>query len=310
MPKNTGIFFSRNGGARSFAALTAVALSAILVTGCDSAEATDRAATSAVRPAADQASADGKGHYAAVNGGRLYYETHGTGRPLILLHGGLGTGESTFGAMIPELAKTRRVIAVDLQAHGHTPDLARPLSYEALADDVAALINHLQLGKADLLGYSLGGGVALQVAARTPDLVDRLVVASAPFRYDGWVPETRAGMAAMNPDALRETPLFQLYSGVAPDPAGWHGLVTKTRDLLSKEYDWTAQLAQVRAPALVLTAESDALFRDHATDMVAGLNTGKPDSRLEIVPGTTHYDIMYRADLLLPLIGTFLDTTR
>lgn len=292
-----------------FAALTAVALSALLVGGCDSADTGNGETMSEVRLAAtDQASADGKGRYAWVNGGRLYYETHGTGQPLILLHGGLATGESTFGAMIPELAKTRQVIAVDLQAHGHTPDFDRPLSYEAMADDVAALITHLRLDKADVLGYSLGGGVVLQMAARTPDLVGKLAVVSAPFRSDGWVPETRAGMAAMNPDALREGPLYQLYSAVAPDPAGWNGLVTKTRQLLTKDYDWTAELAKVKAPTLVLTAESDALYPAHAADMVARLNAGKAASRLEIVPGTTHYDIMYRADLLLPLIGPFFET--
>ncbi|WP_328400657.1 alpha/beta fold hydrolase [Nocardia sp. NBC_00403] len=142
-----------------------------------------------------------------------------------------------------------------------------------------------------MFGYSLGGGVALQVAARTPDLVNRLAITSAPYRSDGWMPETRAGIAAINPDAMRDSPMYQLYSSVASDPAGWNALATKTKQLLTPDCDWTAQLA-IKTPALVMTTESDALYRDHATDMVSRLNTGKPGrARLEIVQGTTHYDI-------------------
>lgn len=289
----------------SLAAVTAVALSALLVTGCGSTGSTQAQETATA--ATDQASADGKGRYARINGGRLYYELHGTGRPLILLHGGLATAESTFGAMIPELSKTRQVISVELQAHGHTPDFARPMTYEAMADDIAALIGHLKLGKADLLGYSLGGGVALQVAARTPDLVNKLVVTSAPYRFDGWLPETRAGMAAMNPDAMRETPMYQLYAGVAPDRNGWTTLVGKTRQLLTQDYDWTAQLTEIQSPTLLVTAESDAMYPAHAAEMVQRLNSGKAGARLETIKGTTHYDIMYRHDQLLPVIAPFLD---
>ncbi|QLY32683.1 alpha/beta fold hydrolase [Nocardia huaxiensis] len=294
---------------KSPAALIAVALSAVLVTGCGSSDTADTASTSETRTAAaDPASADGKGRYAAVDGGQLYYEIHGTGKPLILLHGGLATAEATFGAMVPALSANRQVILVELQAHGHTRDFGRPMGYESMADDVAQLIAHLNLGKADVAGYSLGGGVALQLAARNPDLVNRLALISSPYRSDGWMPETRAGMAAMNPDAMRETPMYQLYTAVAPDASGWTALVTKTRDLLGKDYDWTAQAAKIQAPALVVTAESDALYREHAVDTAARIGDGK-SARLEIVPGTTHYDIMYRADLLLPLLTPFLDAT-
>ncbi|MCP2275060.1 alpha/beta fold hydrolase [Nocardia amikacinitolerans] len=293
----------------SLSVLSAVAVSASLVSGCGSEDTTGGGvSTSQPLPAAaDQASADGRGRYAEINGGRLYYESRGAGQPLILLHGGLSTAESTFGAFIPELSENRRVISVELQAHGHTPDRERPLSYESMADDVAALITHLNLGKADLFGYSLGGGVAMQVAAGAPDLVGRLVVMSAPYRSDGWMPDTRAGMAAMEPDAMRDTPMYQLYRSVAPDPAGWTSLVTKTRQLLAQDYDWGAQLVKIQAPTLVLVAESDALYREHATDMVSRLDTGAAASaRLEIVPSTTHYDIMYRSDLILPTLTSFL----
>ncbi|MEV6278518.1 alpha/beta hydrolase [Nocardia sp. NPDC051832] len=291
---------------KALASIAALALSAVLVTACESSSESTGSTTASEIRKSDAPSADGKGFYAEIGGGRQYYEIHGTGKPLILLHGGLTDSNSTFGALVPELAKSRKVIAVDLQAHGHTPDRDRPLRYETLADDVAALITHLNLGQADLLGYSLGGGVALQVAARTPDLVNRLAIVSAPYRSDGWLPETRAGMAAMDPEALRQTPIFQLYSSVAPDPGGWTALVTKTRQLLTEDYDWTAQVAEVQAPALLLTAESDALSRKHATDLVSRLS--KSGAQLEILPGTTHYDVMYRADLLLPLLTRFLDT--
>ncbi|WP_218582935.1 alpha/beta fold hydrolase [Nocardia cyriacigeorgica] len=287
------------------AVVTALALSALLMSSCSG---SGPAASTAPTAVADEVFADGKGRYADINGGRMYYEVHGTGAPLILLHGGLLAGEATFGAMIPELTKTRQVIVLDLQAHGHSPDFDRPLSYEALADDVARLIDHLALGKADVLGYSLGGGVALQVAARNPDLVDRLIVASAPYRSSGWLPDTRAGMAMMDPDTMRQTPLYQMYAAAAPDPAGWTSLVTKTRQLLTQDYDWTAQLARIHAPTLVLAAETDALARDHAIEMTARLEADTPGrARLEVLPGTTHNDIMLRPDLLLPLITGFLD---
>ncbi|MFI9509717.1 alpha/beta fold hydrolase [Nocardia sp. NPDC052566] len=293
--------------------LAAVTLSMLLATACTTGETTDTNTAAAKSTAAvlDTASADGKGFYAPVNGQRLYYEIHGAGRPLVLIHGGLSTGEANFAALLPELAKTRKVVAVDLQGHGHTPDIDRPLRYEGLADDIAALITHLGLGKADVLGYSLGGGVALQLAARTPDLVNKMIVASATYRSDGWVPETRAGMAAMDPDAMFGSPIHDVYARTAPNPGDWRALVTKTRRLLTENYDWTAQMATVSTPALFLTAENDALYREHIRDLTALLGSKTPSgsrSRLEVVPGTTHYDITYRADLLLPLITPFLDS--
>src|SRR5947199_1995690 len=161
---------------------------------------------------------NGAGHYADVNGIKLYYEIHGTGRPLILLHGGLGAIEM-FGPNLPALAKGRQVIAVDLQGHGRTADIDRPLSVALMADDIAALIRHLGLENADVLGYSLGGGVALQTAIRHPEVVRKLVVVSSAFKRDGWYPEVLAGMAAMNAEAARfmvGSPPHQVYVAAAP----------------------------------------------------------------------------------------------
>ena len=161
-----------------------------------------------------------RGKYAEVNGLEMYYEVHGSGEPLILLHGGVGAIEM-FGEVLPLLAEGRQVIAADLQAHGRTADIDHSLSYEAMADDVAALIEHLDLEKADIMGYSLGGGVALQTAIRHPEVVRKLVVVSTPFRRDGWYPEVLAGMEQMGPEAaepMKGTPMYALYSSVAPRP--------------------------------------------------------------------------------------------
>jgi pimeloyl-ACP methyl ester carboxylesterase len=148
----------------------------------------------------DDVQARGTGRYASVNGLEMYYEIHGTGRPLILLHGGVGAIEM-FGEVLGLLAEDRQVVAVDLQAHGRTADIDRPLSFESMADDIAALIEHLGFEKADVMGYSLGGGVALQTAIRHPEVVRKLVVVSTPFKRDGWYPEILAGMGQMGPEA-------------------------------------------------------------------------------------------------------------
>jgi pimeloyl-ACP methyl ester carboxylesterase len=171
----------------------------------------------------------GAGSYAPVNGLDMYYEIHGSGEPLILLHGGVGAIEM-FGEVLPLLAAGRQVIAVDLQAHGRTADIDRPLSFELMADDIAALIKHLGFKKADVMGYSLGGGVALQATIRHPDVVRKLVLVSTPFKRDGWYPEVLAGMGQMGPAAaepMKQTPMYQLYAHVAPKPDDWPVMLTK-----------------------------------------------------------------------------------
>lgn len=293
-----------NNTIKTVSIVAALAVSSLLSAGCDSAGDQAASVSSTQKAAADAPSADGKGFYANVNNVRLFYTVQGTGDPIILLHGGLVAADSTFAAYVPELAKTRKVITVDLQAHGHTPDADRPMRFESMADDIAGLITHLNLGKADVFGYSLGGGVALQLSARHPDAVNRLIVTSATFRSDGWSAESRAGMAAMDPVAMQATPLHEMYVQAAPDPAGWTALVTKTRQLLGENYDWTTDLAAVKARALVINAENDAVLRPHSEDLAARISK----TALQIVPGTTHYDLMYRPDLLLPLINGFLDT--
>src|SRR5260370_26808996 len=162
-----------------------------------------------------------KSGYASVNGLNLYYEIHGTGEPLILLHGGLGSTEM-FGEIIPLLSNNRQVIVVDLQAYGRTADIDRPLSFAAMADDIAALIKHLGIGKADIMGYSLGGGVALRTAGRHPDVVRNLVLLSTPFKRDGWYPEIVAGMAQLGvvaAEPMKQTPINHHYARISPIPS-------------------------------------------------------------------------------------------
>jgi pimeloyl-ACP methyl ester carboxylesterase len=159
----------------------------------------------------------------------MYTEIHGAGKALVLLHGGFGA-IGTFEQLLPRLAETRQVIAVELQAHGHTPDIDRPLSFEFMADDVAALIKHLGLANADILGYSVGGGVALQTAIRHPGLVRKLVAVSTPCKSDGWYPEVLAGMRSINAEVAKTwvgSPMHQAYVSVAPKPEDWTRLATK-----------------------------------------------------------------------------------
>jgi pimeloyl-ACP methyl ester carboxylesterase len=255
--------------------------------------------------------------YAAVNGLNMYYEIHGQGgRNLVLLHGGLGSTDM-FSALIPALAQTRTVIAVDLQAHGRTADIDRPLSFEGMADDVAALISFLALGRVDIAGYSLGGGVALQTAIRHPELVSKLVLLSASSRRDGWFPEVLAGMAMMtaeNAHMMCETPMYKLYSRVAPQPEKWSTLIGKLGQLLGSDYDWSADVAALTGPVLFVVGDNDSVRLQHTVEMFGLLGGGLKDggmgstlkSQLAILPGTLHWNILMRADLLLPVLIPFL----
>lgn len=259
-----------------------------------------------------------KGNLAEVNGLSIYYEIHGGGEPLILLHGGVGAIEM-FGEVLPLLAEGRRVIAVDLQAHGRTADVDRPLGYESMADDVAALIGHLGLERADVMGYSLGGGVALQTAIRHPGVVRKLVVVSTPFSRDGWYPEVLAGMEQMGPEAaepMKETPMYGLYAGVAPRPEDWPVLLTKLGELLRQDYDWSEEVSTIQSPTMIVVGDADSVRTAHAVGFFELLGGGRadagwdgsgmPKSRLAVMPATTHYDI-FSSPGLASTVAPFLD---
>jgi pimeloyl-ACP methyl ester carboxylesterase len=256
--------------------------------------------------------------YAPVNGLKMYYEIHGSGEPLILLHGGVGS-TATFNEILPSLSSTRQVIAVDLQAHGRTADIDRPLRYEAMADDIAALIKYLGIEKADVMGYSLGGGVALRTAIQHPEKVRRLIVVSAVYKRDGWYPEILAAMAQSGPataEQMKQTPMYTIYAGVAPKPADWPVLFTKLGVLLRQDYDWSPEVSAIKAPTLLVFGDADAVRPAHAVEFFELLGGGKKDAgwdgsgmsnaRLAILPDVTHYQI-FASPLLASTVTTFLN---
>ena len=255
-----------------------------------------------------------RGDYAAVNDLEMYYEIHGTGQPLIVLHGAfMSTG--AMGEIVTSLAETRQVIAVDLQGHGRTADVDRPLSYEHMADDVAALLRHLEIEKADVFGYSMGGGVSLQLAMRHPTLVRKLVVASASSTSDGVYPEVWAGIEQITPDLFAGTPWKEEYDRVAPNPDAFPTLVAKMKQLDSQPFAWPPdEIRTIAAPTMIVIGDSDGTTPEHAVELfrlrgggVFGDLAGLPSARLAVLPGTTHVGLIDRADWLVPMIAEFLD---
>ena len=262
----------------------------------------------------------GAGNYADVNGLHMYYETHGAGRPLILLHGGLGSGEM-FGPNIELLAANHQVIAPDLQGHGRTADIDRPLSLELMAGDIAALIEHLGLDRPDVVGYSLGGGVALFTAARYPHLVGKLVAGSMYLRPDVVDPALRAQQGQVNAAAaefMKETPMYQLYERVAPRPEDFGRLLDKIGAFMADPYDHTEVLRSLRVPTLLVAADADQAPPQHYVDMFAMLDGGLRDGgwmgenrpkgghALAILPGLQHYNL-FASPLFAAVTLAFLD---
>ena len=258
------------------------------------------------------------GQYADVNGIKLYYEIHGAGAPLILLHGGLGA-ISMFGPNLPALAKGRQVIAVDLQGHGRMADIDRPLSPELMADDIAALIKHLKLEHPDLMGFSLGGGVALLTAIKHPELVGRLVVVSTPIRRDAFYPDILAQqkqVTAEAAEAMKQTPMYQLYASIAPRPEDWPRLLAKIGEGMAKDFDFSKEVAKIEATTLVVAGDADIFPPAHAVEVFGLLGGGKrdpgwdgsgrPKSQLAILPGVTHYT-MGSAPALSAVVIPFLN---
>ncbi|HET6949362.1 MAG TPA: alpha/beta hydrolase [Acidimicrobiales bacterium] len=251
--------------------------------------------------------------YAPVNGLEMYYEIHGAGGPLVVLPGAYMTVE-LMGDLVPALAKSHQVIAVELQGHGHTADIDRPFSYEQLADDTAALLGHLGIEQADVYGYSLGGGVALQVGLRHPRRVRKLAIVSASSSSDGMYPEVVEGIENITPELFAGTPWREAYDRTAPDPSAFPALVEKLKQLDMASFDWP--IDELAAPALVLVGDSDGTRLEHAVEMFRRLGGGVfgdlapelPSSQLAILPGTTHVGMLERADWIASMVTTFLAT--
>lgn len=257
---------------------------------------------------------------AHVNGIDLAYARFGggPGTPLVLLHGGYGDYDM-FGANRDALAAGRQVIGVDLQSHGRSPAAHRPMRFETMADDIAALVGALGLARVAVMGFSLGGGVALRTAIQHPDLVERLVLVSTPFSHYGWHTEMSAAMDGMGPhlvEPMKNTPFYGRYLEIAPNGDDWATLVTQLTDLIKRDYDWSAEVARLQMPVMLVAGDADGLPPSHAVAFFellgGGLHdanwdmSGKTRHRLAILPDVTHYD-MHVAPSLVAAIIPFLE---
>jgi len=254
--------------------------------------------------------------YVPVNGLEMYYEIHGSGRPLVLLHGNLSTIGTSFGKVLPKLSSTRRMMAVEQQGHGHTADIDRPFSLEQWAQDTTALLRHLGIKQADFFGYSSGGAVALEVALRSPALVRKLIWAGGTsYSRDGLYPELLAAGDVMKPADPDGSPFQQAYASIAPHPEHWHRLVAKITDLDRATLGWPRKaIASIKAPTLLIIGDSDIVRPEHVVEMfrllgggVAGDLVGLPRSQLAILPGTTHVTLADRDQWLASMITAFLN---
>jgi pimeloyl-ACP methyl ester carboxylesterase len=265
------------------------------------------------------ATTDARTGYAPIGDLNMYYEIHGRGRPLILLHGAYMTIDM-MGPILPGLAETRQVIAVEQQGHGRTADADRRLTYEQMADDTAALARYLEIANADVVGYSMGGGIALQLAIRHPALVRKLVVASTTFRSDGMHAAALEMFPSITPELFAGTPIEEAYLRTAPNPGDFPKLVEKLKRLDTTPFAWPAEdIRAIASPTLIVLGDSDGVRLEHAVEFfelrgggVMGDLTGLPKSQLAVLPGTTHFvppglGLLDRAEWLLAMIPAFLD---
>ena len=260
--------------------------------------------------------------YAPVNGIELYYELHGTGKPMVLLHGGFGAIEM-FGPVLADLAKSRQVIAVDLQGHGRTKPFDRPMTFENLATDVAELIRWLGYDKADVVGYSMGAATALRLGIDHPQVVNRLVLTSVPYAFAGWHDYNQQGMKGMaaNPagavEGMKQSPMYQMYAALMPDAeANWPKTIAQTSAMVGKDFDWSASVPGLPMPTMLMYADWDAVRTSHIASFFELLGGGKQDAgwdgagmnknRLAILNGATHYNIFSDPRVATTVTG-FLD---
>jgi pimeloyl-ACP methyl ester carboxylesterase len=253
--------------------------------------------------------------YAPVNGLKMYYEVHGSGEPVVLLHGAFMTIPNNWTGWIGELSKTRKVIAVEMQGHGRTADIKRDFSSENLADDVAALLDYLKIPSADLIGYSMGGGVAMQCAIRHPEKVRKVVSISAVFRQDGWVKGALDAFPQLTAEVFKGSPVETGYKELSPTPDEFPNFVKRVAAMAVKPYDFGAdKLKATKAPMFFIHGDADGVRLEHISEMfrlkgdeIFGDMRPRSASRLAILPNTTHVTLMERMPVIVPMVNDFFD---
>lgn len=253
--------------------------------------------------------------YAPVNGLKMYYEVHGSGDPVVLLHGSFMTISNNWTEWIGELSKTRKVIALEMQGHGRTADIKRDFSYEDLADDVAALLDSLKIPSADLIGYSMGGGVAMQCAIRHPNKVRKVVSISAVFRHDGWVKEALDMFPQLTSETFKGSLIETEYKKLSPTPNEFPNFVQRVIAMDLKPYDFGAdKLKATKAPMLFIHGDADGVRLEHISEMfrlkgdeIFGDMRPRSASRLAILPNTTHITLMERMPVIVAMVNDFFD---
>jgi pimeloyl-ACP methyl ester carboxylesterase len=254
---------------------------------------------------------------APVNGLKVYYEVHGDGRPLVLLHGAFMTIEMNWGQLIPDLAKTHKVIAIEMQGHGHTADTKRPFSYEALADDVADVMKYLKIEKADIVGYSFGGTVAYQLAIQNQEMVNSLTIISSTYKAEGWQPEALEALKSIKPEFFDDSPLKSGYVAVAPDPGHWIEFVSKLLDFDTVHYNLGDEhIKSISCPVLLICGDNDGIDKPELIKTyqllggaVFGDMVGMPKSHLAILPAKGHVSLMMDTPAIFSLLDNFYKTT-
>jgi pimeloyl-ACP methyl ester carboxylesterase len=252
--------------------------------------------------------------YVPVNGIKVYYEVYGEGRPIVLLHGAFYTIQMNWGQLIPELSKTRKVIAIEMQGHGHTPFSDRKLDFATLASDVAGVMDHLKVDSADVAGYSMGGSVAYQFAIQNPKRVTKLVIISSTYKSTGWLPQVTNAFKAFKPEFFTNTPLQAGYDAVAPDKTKWTMFLEQMIAFAGTQFDMgDSNIAKFTMPVLIISGDNDGLDKVELMKTYQLLGGGvsadmapMPKSHLAIVPSQGHVTLMMQTNTILGYLDGFL----
>jgi len=254
--------------------------------------------------------------YAPVNGAKVYYEVYGTGDPIVLLHGAFMTINSNWGELIPILSKTRKVIALELDGHGHTPLSQRPLNHQTMASDVASVMKYLKIDSADILGYSYGGTIAYKFAIQHPDKTKKLIIISSVYKTEGWMELIPAAFASFTPEIFDDSPLRSEYNKVATDTSSWHKFIGKMLEFIKVKFNLgDDNIKNIKAPVLLIMGDNDGTDKKVLAETysllggnVVGDFAGIPKSQLAILPGKTHVTLMSDTQAIAALVGYFLGT--